>query len=129
MISQNTALRDYLDTAQRARAMELLPSMRSQPITPEHRRRRDGARIGSSGDGARIEATGKNAVVAAAATVREVMLGEGGCAAIAYHDGTRNRFALAYVGENGIEAGVKYRLNDQHQFEAVIDDQEEEEAA
>ncbi|OVE45693.1 hypothetical protein [Chromobacterium violaceum] len=43
MISHNTALRDYLETAQRARAMELLPSMKSQPITPEHRRWRDDA--------------------------------------------------------------------------------------
>ncbi len=39
-----------------------------------------------------------------------------GCAALAYHDGERVRFAVAIEGENNIRAGVRYRLNEQHQF-------------
>ncbi len=76
----------------------------------------DGARIGSSGYDARIVATGENSVVAAAARVIEITLGENGCAAIPYYDGVRARFAVAYVGENGIKAGVKYQLNAAHEF-------------
>ncbi|SPX19495.1 putative oxidoreductase subunit [Escherichia coli] len=36
--------------------------------------------------------------------------------ALAYHDGERVRFAVAIEGENNIRAGVRYRLNEQHQF-------------
>lgn len=34
-------------------------------------------------------------------------------------DGSRYRLHIAYVGEDGIKAGVKYRLNDQNKFEEV----------
>ncbi|MBV7693875.1 hypothetical protein KV701_19340 [Limnobaculum sp. M2-1] len=44
------------------------------------------------------------------------MLGEGGCAAIPYNDGDRIRFAIAYVGENGIMANTPYYINDEGQF-------------
>jgi Ca2+-binding RTX toxin-like protein len=77
------------------------------------------AQIGSSGNDAQIEVTGQNAVVACAGSVIEFTLGEGGCIAVPYRDGTRTRFAVAYVGENGIDAGVKYRLNERHEFESV----------
>ncbi|RNM07781.1 hypothetical protein EF878_07325 [Dickeya undicola] len=76
----------------------------------------DGAQIGSSGDWARIEASGANSVVAAAGSVEYILLGEGGCAAVPYNDGERIRFATAYVGENGICAGVKYTVNDAGAF-------------
>ena len=76
----------------------------------------DRARIGSSGYGARIAATGKNAIVASAGSVVSVVLGEGGCAAIPYHDGNRTRFAVAYVGENGIKANTPYTLNENGEF-------------
>ncbi|MFV9175984.1 hypothetical protein [Serratia marcescens] len=78
-----------------------------------------GARIGSSGDGARIDATGKNAVVAAAGSVKRIVLGEDGCAVVPYHDGTRTRFAVAYVGENGIKANKPYAVNDNGEFVEV----------
>ena len=54
--------------------------------------------------------------MACAGSVRRVVLGEGGCAAVPWHDGERTRFAVAYVGENGIEANVPYCLNDKGQF-------------
>ena len=72
----------------------------------------DAAQIGSSGNAARIEAAGENAVVAIAGTAATVTLGPNGCAAIAWHDGMRTRFATLYVGEGGIEAGVAYRVRD-----------------
>ncbi|WP_211351707.1 hypothetical protein [Brenneria nigrifluens] len=75
-----------------------------------------GARIGSSGYGARIEATGEKPIIAAAGSVSRLALGEGGCAAVPYSDGERTRFAIAYVGENGIKAGVAYCVNDNGQF-------------
>ncbi|WP_410743054.1 YdhT family protein [Citrobacter koseri] len=79
----------------------------------------DYARIGSSGDSARITASGKNSVVACAGSVHRIVLGEGGCAVVPWHDGERTRFAVAYVGENGIEANVPYCLNDEGQFVRV----------
>ncbi|WP_206194480.1 hypothetical protein [Serratia proteamaculans] len=77
------------------------------------------AQIGSSGYNARIDATGKNAVVAAAGSVQRIVLGEGACAVIPFHDGTRTRFAVAYVGENDIKANTPYTLNANGQFVAI----------
>lgn len=70
------------------------------------------ARIGSSGYGARIKCEGKNAVIAAAGRRTHVTLSEGGAASLAWHDGKRARFTNLYEGEDGIEAGVEYRLDD-----------------
>ncbi|AQS90490.1 hypothetical protein A0U94_05395 [Gluconobacter albidus] len=70
------------------------------------------ARIGSSGYGAQIECEGKNAVVASAGWHTQVTLGENGCASLVWHDGERSRFTHLYVGEDGVEAGVAYRLDD-----------------
>ena len=67
----------------------------------------DDARIGSSGNCARISAEGENAVIACAGSAR-VKAGPGGAICIPYHDGTRTRFAVGYVGEDGIEAGKWY---------------------
>ncbi|MGG7944393.1 hypothetical protein PGN95_17360 [Klebsiella aerogenes] len=74
------------------------------------------ARIGSSGYNARITASGAGSVVACAGSIQRVVLGEGGCVAVPWHDGERKRFAVAYVGENGIEANTPYYLNDEGQF-------------
>ncbi|ALX96091.1 hypothetical protein AV650_22235 [Serratia fonticola] len=79
----------------------------------------DDARIGSSGYNARIDATGKDVVVAAAGSVSRIVLGEGGCAAVPYSDGTRTRFAIAYVGENGIKAKTAYSVNEAGEFVEV----------
>ncbi|MCW4590427.1 hypothetical protein NO263_07530 [Gluconacetobacter entanii] len=68
------------------------------------------AQIGSSGYGARIECTGDNVTVAFAGRRGSVSLGKGGCASLVWHDGTRNRFVNLYEGEDGIEAGVLYRI-------------------
>ncbi|MBS1101744.1 hypothetical protein JK202_01715, partial [Gluconobacter sp. Dm-62] len=72
----------------------------------------NGAQIGSSGDGARVKCEGNNAVVASAGRRTQVTLGESGCASLVWHDGKRSRFTPLYEGEDGIEAGVAYRLDD-----------------
>ncbi|EAA8933928.1 hypothetical protein EA033_23835 [Salmonella enterica] len=76
----------------------------------------DDAQIGSSGNNARITATGNGSVVACAGSVGRIVLGEGGCASVPWHDGTRIRIAVAYVGENGIEANTPYYVNNKGQF-------------
>ncbi|EAS8534099.1 hypothetical protein EHZ41_22550 [Salmonella enterica] len=79
------------------------------------------ARIGSSGNYARITATGNGSVVACAGSVERIVLGENGCASVPWHDGKRIRIAVAYVGENGIEANIPYYVNDEGQFVRVED--------
>ncbi|EAQ7631590.1 hypothetical protein D5540_25440, partial [Salmonella enterica] len=79
------------------------------------------ARIGSSGYNARITATGNGSVVACAGSVGRIVLGENGCASVPWHDGKRIRIAVAYVGENGIEANIPYYVNDEGQFVRVED--------
>ncbi|EJW7683985.1 hypothetical protein OCS56_004480 [Salmonella enterica] len=81
----------------------------------------DDARIGSSGYNARITATGNGSVVACAGSVERIVLGENGCASVPWHDGKRIRIAVAYVGENGIEANIPYYVNDEGQFVRVED--------
>ncbi|EJO1804415.1 hypothetical protein NRC00_002189 [Salmonella enterica] len=79
----------------------------------------DDAQIGSSGDDARITASGKNSVVACAGSIERIVLGENGCTSVPWHDGKRIRIAVAYVGENGIEANTPYYVNDEGQFVKV----------
>ncbi|WP_320704123.1 hypothetical protein [Enterobacter asburiae] len=77
------------------------------------------AQIGSSGNYARITASGKGSVVACAGSIERIVLGEGGCASVPWHDGKRTRIAVAYVGENGIEANTPYYVNDEGLFVKV----------
>ncbi|EMF2234084.1 hypothetical protein WM652_003783 [Salmonella enterica] len=86
----------------------------------------DDARIGSSGNNARITATGNGSVVACAGSVGRIVLGEGGCASVPWHDGKRIRIAVAYVGENGIEANTPYYVNDEGQFTRLTETTKEQ---
>ncbi|EKD5379880.1 hypothetical protein OR392_000954 [Salmonella enterica subsp. enterica serovar Anatum] len=86
----------------------------------------DYARIGSSGLHPRITATGNSSVVACASDIECIVLGEGGCASVPWHDGTRIRIAVAYVGENGIEANTPYYVNDEGQFTRLTETTEEQ---
>ncbi|EJB6560056.1 hypothetical protein NAK90_004319, partial [Salmonella enterica] len=79
------------------------------------------ARIGSSGNDARITASGNGSVVACAGSIECIVLGENGCTSVPWHDGKRIRIAVAYVGENGIEANIPYYVNDEGQFVRVED--------
>lgn len=79
------------------------------------------ASVANTGHDVSIAATGDDAVIASAGSVNDIVLGKNGCAAVAYYDPSagRTRFAIAYEGENGIQAGVRYRLDAQFQFVAV----------
>ena len=78
----------------------------------------DYSRNSSSGDDSRNSATGDNSVIASAGLNSTFMVGKGGCAAIAYYDGSRVRFAIAYEGEN-VRADVWYSVNDKGEFVEV----------
>ena len=45
--------------------------------------------------------------------------GYGASLSLKWFDGTRHRFAVAYVGEDGIKPNTKYRLNDKQKFVEV----------
>ena len=73
----------------------------------------------SQDDASSLAASGNASSLAASGLGSTVTMGPGGCAAVAYHDGARVRFAVAYVGEDGIEAGVTYRVNGKGEFVEV----------
>ena len=77
------------------------------------------ARIGSSGNRARIVATGENATIVCAGGGARVKSGKGGCFALTWHDGTRHRIVVGYVGEDGIKADTWYRVEDGKLVEAA----------
>ncbi|EDY0792528.1 hypothetical protein AAD16_004449 [Salmonella enterica subsp. diarizonae] len=60
-------------------------------------------------------------MVACADSIERIVLGENGCASVPWYDGKRIRIAVAYVGENGIEASIPYYVNDEGQFVRVED--------
>ncbi|MCK9569439.1 hypothetical protein M0R72_10915 [Candidatus Pacearchaeota archaeon] len=73
----------------------------------------------SSGNSSTANATGINTIAMAAGRHCIVSAGESGCFATLWWDGQRNRVAVGYVGEDGIEAGVSYRLDDKGTFVKV----------
>ena len=73
------------------------------------------SRLAASGYDSRLAASGNDSALAASGNGSRFTLGENGCAAIAYWDGKRTRFAVAYVGEN-VEAGKWYRANERGEF-------------
>lgn len=74
-------------------------------------------RLINGGDDVSVNITGENVVLLSSGKVKTLILGKGGCAALTYHDGTRTRFLVVYEGENGIMAGVKYRINNAFELE------------
>ncbi|MCW2488279.1 protein YdhT [Candidatus Symbiopectobacterium sp. NZEC127] len=80
-----------------------------------------GSRITNSGDNVTLQASGADSVFCSSGSVQQFTLGVGGCAALSYHDGKRLRFITVYEGENGIVAGVTYRLTEQGKIEALDD--------
>lgn len=67
----------------------------------------------SSGTDNAIESnSGSGAVIFTAKNPRYFTLNEQGVATIAWHDGIRTRVTVVYEGENGIEKGVAYRLDE-----------------
>ena len=75
-----------------------------------------GSRLAASGDYSQLAASGENCVCVAASPGSTARAGAGGAIALTYHDGKRYRIAVAYVGENGIEPNVDYRVTDAGEF-------------
>lgn len=67
-------------------------------------------------------ALGKNSMALAVGGLSTACAGEAGVIAIGYLDASgRLRLKVGYVGEGGIEAGVHYQLDDDGEFEVVLD--------
>ena len=70
----------------------------------------DYSRLAASGHRSQLAASGDSSVVCAAAVDCIAQAGESGAIALTYHDGTRFRIAVGYVGE-GLDAGAWYRVD------------------
>ena len=68
------------------------------------------SRLAASGHRSQLAASGDSSVVCAAAVDCIAQAGESGAIALTYHDGTRFRIAVGYVGE-GLDAGAWYRVD------------------
>lgn len=66
----------------------------------------------SGADNAIQSEGGSGAVIFAANNPRYFTLNEQGVAAITWHDGIRTRVTVVYEGENGVEQGRSYRLDE-----------------
>jgi hypothetical protein len=75
--------------------------------------------LAASGYGSHLAASGEHSVCVAARPVASISAGPGGLLAAPWHDGTRWRLAVGYVGENGIEPNVAYRVDDRGRFVRV----------
>jgi len=62
-------------------------------------------------------ATAGNRGTATAGDGGTATAGEYGTLILKYYDGIRYRTVVGYVGENGLQAGTKYKLNDRGEFE------------
>ena len=74
------------------------------------------SRLAASGNYSRLAASGNGSLVMGAYSSR-AKAGPNGAIALAWHDGTRPRIAVGYVGE-GLEADTWYRLDDNGAFVA-----------
>lgn len=69
----------------------------------------------NTGDNCKVTVSGDDSICISTGHLHQFCLGKGGSAVIAYHDGKRTRFNIFYEGENGIEAGVHYTLDENQQ--------------
>ena len=76
----------------------------------------DYSQLAASGNRSQLAASGENCVCVAASPGAIARAGAGGAIALTYHDGERYRIAVAYVGEDGIEPNVDYRVTDVGEF-------------
>ena len=76
----------------------------------------DRSKLAASGNCSQLAASGENCVCVAASPGSTARAGAGGAIALTYHDGKRYRIAVAYVGENGIEPNVDYRVTHAGEF-------------
>jgi hypothetical protein len=70
------------------------------------------SRLAASGDDSRLAASGDDSIAMAAGYNSIASAGPNGVIALTWHDGTRRRVTVGYVGEDGIEPNVDYRVDD-----------------
>ena len=76
------------------------------------------SQLAASGDYSRLAASGADSVAISAAPSCTAKTGERGAIALTWHDGTRYRITVGYVGE-GLEPDTWYRLDDAGQLVVV----------
>ncbi|MCT9125381.1 hypothetical protein [Cupriavidus gilardii] len=78
----------------------------------------DYSQLAASGDASQLAASGKKSIAVAAGINSHASAGEDGCIALAWWDESAERYRIevAYVGEDGIEPDVMYRLDGHHKF-------------
>jgi hypothetical protein len=69
------------------------------------------SKLAASGYNSQLAASGDGSVVSASSYNSTAIAGKDGAICLAYWDGNRPRFAIGYVGEDGIEAGVAYKAD------------------
>ena len=74
--------------------------------------------LAASGYYSKLAASGKKSIAVASGVDSQASAGEDGCIALAWWDkkAERYRMEVAYVGEDGIEPNVTYKLDDNHKF-------------
>ncbi|WP_374312486.1 hypothetical protein [Dongia sp.] len=72
----------------------------------------DDSQLAASGDDSRLAASGDDSIAIAAGYNATASAGPNGVIALTWHDGTRRRVTVGYVGEDGIEPNVDYRVDD-----------------
>ena len=69
------------------------------------------SKLAASGNASKLAASGNDSVVVSAGFGAIASAGPNGVIALAWWDGKRPRMVVGYVGEDGIEANVAYRLD------------------
>ncbi|MCG4273928.1 hypothetical protein [Acetobacter senegalensis] len=70
------------------------------------------AHAATTGNRAHASSDGENCIIACLGIGSHAKLGPKGVASLAWNDGKRNRITSFYEGEDGIKAGVWYKLDD-----------------
>ncbi|WP_104565619.1 DUF7666 domain-containing protein [Ralstonia mannitolilytica] len=76
------------------------------------------SKLAASGDSSKLAASGKKSIAVASGLNSQASAGEDGCIALAWWDEGEERYRMevAYVGEDGIEPNITYKLDDNHKF-------------
>ena len=80
------------------------------------------ANAATTGNWANAATTGKQAIACCLGLESTASAGEDGAIVLTYFDGKRPRLVVGYVGEDGIDPGVTYKLDDNHRFVPVTDE-------
>ena len=79
------------------------------------------SQLAASGDYSKLAAYGRKSIAVCTGLKGSVLAGDDCCIALAWWDDDKERYRLVvgYVGEDGIESGKNYCLNDDHKFTEI----------